>query len=294
MEGDLDMEFIPNMELYKDDSDDEFVYEEHIIQNKEIEKQPCSVCEYSKATKAKYGYNTYIWNFYFCTECKSYLSYIFEKKLSEIAQYEKYRKVNDIIKYIFENSKDIDTSMKQVNNAFINCITDYKYKIENHKPFDNMKIFDCENNFSCFTTHKRINKFLTMDAIEKITEDTYKWKNPTRKNYFSLFQITETNMKENICFECRNSKYLYSDTIFVNKKDFSRFIKEHILIHFSFAFCSKCKDKCIMKRDLCYEYFTDLLQQNCEKYIEKLHNDEKDIEILNFINDYITKYKEMI
>jgi hypothetical protein len=262
-------------------------------------KQNCEICENSNSIHVKYKTDNFIREFDFCRECKSDVTYIIEQnfvKMSKELNVTLYPKkgVNDIICCIIRNSLDIDATCYKINDVLDEIINKYKYDSEYYVPFDNVKLLDCENNFCCFTTNKRMNKFIKDDSVEIISEKVIKWKSHKIHNRNFIFQIAENNMKENRCFNCESTKYLKTLSIFPNKKNLSIFLKDNILIHFFFAFCSKCRDDCIINREICNEQYKNLLNSNCDEYIEQLYKNNECNKIMDFINEYIQKFKDLM
>lgn len=318
MDFDLDMEFVPKMELYDKDSDDDFVNEE--IYNKQtksnkmnktnktnnskktkektVDMPKCEICENPNTIHIKYNSDGYYKNHDFCRECNSELTYKIENDLIlfckdlDISLPIK-KRVNEIIRKIIQNSADEDDIYNKINNIIDTTITKYKTNNENFIPFDNVKMLDYQNNFCCFTTIKRMNKFIKENSVELISDKVIKWKNPKLHSRNFIFQISENNMKENKCFICENTKFIKSLSIFPDKTNLSLFLKDNVLIHFFFAFCSKCRDICIKNREICNEYFKNILLQKCDDYIEELYKNSQNDKIMDFINEYVTKFKQI-
>lgn len=317
---DLDMEFIPNMEIYKDDSDDDMINEEiisddninyknkkdinkitnknNIKNNKNKIKKTCEICENPFGTNIKMKHDLFYKEFDFCKECKSNLFYLFEKKFIKYIEEIKIdlpskKRINDFIKYILNNSIDKESTIFKINDILNETCTTYKNEIENYIPYDNIKMLDSDGNFCCFTTIKRMNKFINENSVDILANNTIKWKYPKNNFRNHEFQIKEDKMKENKCFCCGSKKFLKSLGIFPEKKSLSIFLRDNVLIHFFFAFCSKCRDNCDVYKDICNNYFYKLLNKYPDEYIEELYQNKKNQEIMDFVEDYIHKFKEL-
>lgn len=297
MDFDLDMEFVPNMELYKDDSDDDFVCEEII--KKDLKKLiDCEICENPNSKKIKYRTDSFNKEINLCTKCNTHYSHIIKTKLMKMLKQMNIKiyplkRITDVIRNIIQNSKDLDKTFVQINDIFNETFIKYKNELENNIPFDNIKILDYNDTFFCYTTETRMNKFIKKNLVHVISDKVIKWNYVATKNY-TKFQITEEKMKQNKCLICENTKYISSMSIFTNKKNLSKFFKDNILIHFFFAVCSKCRDNCEKNVLICNNYFKDILDTECDKYIEKIHDEKKDNDILLFIDKYIEKFKDFV
>lgn len=91
--------------------------------------------------------------------------------------------------------------------------------------FDNVKLLDCNNIFSCFTIAERMNKFVKDNFVEVISNKMIKWKNPKTHSHNFIFQIAENNMKENKCFNYETIKFIKTLSIFPEKKIYQYLLK---------------------------------------------------------------------
>ena len=305
---DLDMEFVPNMDLYNDDSDDDLVAEK-IITDKitntktknKTEKhitEECEICENPNTVHIKYKADGYMREFDFCKECKTYVNLIIENKLMAILtelniKVPCKRTISFMIRCIIRNADDGLLACNKINEILDESIEKYKNDTKNNTVYDNIKILDYDNNFCCFTTRKRMNKFVKEGVVNVLGDKLIKWNYPKVKNRESIFQVTEDRMKENKCFTCGRTEFIKSISIFPDKKNLSIFLKDHILIHFFFAFCSKCRDECTKNRDICNDYYKDILHKSCDEYIEDLYKDGESDKIMEFVSNYINKFKEI-
>lgn len=310
---DLDMEFVPNMEIYKDVSDDDIINEEIISDertdcknkkdknntksNKNKIKYNCEICENPFGTNIKIKHDLFYKEFNLCKECKSNLFYLFEKEfikyMDEInLDFPSKKIINDLIKYILNNSLDKESSVLKINDILKETCITYKNEIENYIPYENIKMLDNNGNFCCFTTIKRMNKFINENSVDILASNVIKWKYPKNNFRNHEFKIKEDKMKENKCFCCGSNKFLKSLSIFPEKKSLSIFLRNNVLIHLFFAFCSKCRDICDFNKEICNNYFYKLLNKYPGEYIEELYQNKKNQKIMDFVEDYIQKFKE--
>lgn len=300
---DLDMQFIPNMELYKDDSEDDMVNEEIIRkpfkknESKNITSKNCEVCEYPLSTNIIIKNEEFFKEYNFCKECKSHLYHLFEVKLFNLLDTQKIKtpvkkRINDLIKHLLKNSYEKESMFKKINDILDKTMSSYKESIENLIPYDNIKMLDSDGNFGGFTTIKRMNKFISENSVYVLDDKIIKWK--YKKDYIrNEFHVKEDKMKENKCFCCGKTKFLKSVGIYPKKQNLSIFLRDNVLIHFFFAFCSKCRIISDKNRDICNNYFYETLGVYPNEYIEDLYLQKHNNKIMDFVEEYIQKFKEL-
>lgn len=310
MDFDLDMEFVPNMEFYQEDSDDDIVNEEIIAKstintkiinkkktNNKLEIKNCDVCENPNTINVKLKTDGFFKEFEICRECKSNIFHLFEMKLLKLVREQNLsvppkKRIIDLLKFLISNSVNKDENIEKINIILNEIINNYKHECENYIPFENIKVLDSNNVFCCFTTRKRMNKFISEGSVDILSDKIIRWKYPRKMGRNQEFQIKEEDMKENKCFCCDGTQFLKSLSIFPEKKNLSIFLRDNVLIHFFFAFCSKCRNICDKNRDICNDYFYSSLNKYSDEYIEELYQQNQNEKVMKFVQEYILKFKD--
>jgi hypothetical protein len=313
-EFDLDMEFVPNMEIFEEDSGDDDMINEEIINNNSNKKETvnktkkpkeneelmdCEICENPYGYKVKIKYSYFNRGTVYCKECKSNLFHLFEieflNRISELGlEIPGKKRLLDLIKHLINNLIDTEFTSNLISNIFNEISKKYKNEIENYIPYENIKVLDNENNFCCFTTIKRMNKFINEGSVDVLGEKIIRWKFPKSTSRNFDFQIKEDKIKKNKCFCCGNTKFLKSLSIFPDKKSLSIFLRDNVLIHFFFACCSKCRISFDKNKTICNNYFYEIMNKNCDEYIEELYQRNENKKIMEFVDEYIGKFKELV
>jgi hypothetical protein len=210
----------------------------------------------------------------------SHLDFIMRKNTKNML-IQLYKKVSDEDKISF---------IKKVNKLFEVTYKDVSHFIQYYKPFSNIKIFDANNLFYCFTSDKKIKKMTKNNSVEKIDDNSYKFiKNVPFEDKVN-FIIHQTNPKENKCIECGKTEFLRKFCLI--PKISNDIFRKNILIYFWFCSCSTCFDYCLIKKKLCEKIIRDEYNKTCEEIVENYIKNNYS-EIKNFITHYIQTYKSI-
>jgi hypothetical protein len=268
-------------------------------EDKEQTNKNCVICCYSKTSTFNLIHYELNRNYILCEICNNIFHVNFKNALLDMAKElniqinmnlseTQWKKIFNVIVKKYNDSTEILTKISILMDK---VFSDTYKEIQYRKPFNQCIIYNYKGEFLGYTTHKHMKHALKLKKAIQISDNEMRWNFPVIKNTDDKYYFNYSRNKENKCIKCNNDEFLDTFTI-LPKDKIKEFEGEGINIHFYYALCSKCKEKCLSVKEYCNSTYIKKNGKNiCQDINDLIENKNKE-KLNQLIIDYNEFYKK--